>query len=330
MITEEAAGPAASVAVADPGDSLVEDPTADAGQAGSVLPPRASQGTDADELEPLYLLRASLLVLATAALTFALEMMLVSGLQHRVAQQGKYGHFRKVLALGTAPVSQTDPSGHLLALGTPVALLDIPSIHVHQVVSEGTTAGLLMSGPGHRRDTALPGQAGTSIIMGRQATFGGPFRRLYALHRGAHIIVTTGQGVSTFEVTGQRRGGDPAPPLLPSGKGRLTLITARGTPYMPTGVLRVDADLVTPTLATPPLVLPVGGLPHAEQAMAVDAGTVWALVLWLEALIIVAVGGVWSWIRWGRHQTWIVFLPATALVGLFVADQFARLLPNLL
>jgi LPXTG-site transpeptidase (sortase) family protein len=278
----------------------------------------------------LYVLRASLVVLATVALSFALEITLVSGLQHRVVQQGKYDHFRKVLALGTAPVSQTDSSGHLLALGTPVALIDIPSIHVRQVVSEGTTAGVLMSGPGHRRDTALPGQGGTSIIMGRQATFGGPFRRLHGLHRGTHIIVTTGQGASIFEVIGLRRAGDPSPPLLPSGKGRLTLIAARGTPYMPSGALRVDADLVTPALATPPTVLPVGGLPHSEQAMSVDTSTVWALVLWLEALVIVAVGGVWSWIRWGRHQTWIVFLPLTALIGLFVADQSARLLPNLL
>ncbi|MCZ0981039.1 hypothetical protein O1L60_24275 [Streptomyces diastatochromogenes] len=31
-----------------------------------------------------------------------------------------------------------------------------------------------MSGPGHRRDTALPGQPGASVIMGRQWGYGSP------------------------------------------------------------------------------------------------------------------------------------------------------------
>ena len=328
-IAEEAVAPAGFGLTPDEDDEPLPH-AAWSSDGGSGLSPQTRRPTDRSDPGPFYVLRASLIVLATVALSFALEMTLVSSLQHRVAQKAKYDHFRQVLALGTAPVSQTNPSGHLLALGTPVALIDIPSIGVHQIVSEGTTSGVLMSGPGHRRDTPLPGQAGTSIVMARQATFGGPFRRVHELHPGAHLIVTTGQGASTFEVIGLRRAGDPTPPALASGKGRLTLITAGGTPFMPSGALRVDAELVTPTLATPPLVLPVGGLPHAEQAMAADTGTVWALVLWLEALIIVAVGGVWSWIRWGRHQTWIVFLPLTALIGLFVADQFARLLPNLL
>ena len=32
---------------------------------------------------------------------------------------------------------------------------------------EGTSSGTLMSGPGHRRDTPFPGQAGVSVIVGR-------------------------------------------------------------------------------------------------------------------------------------------------------------------
>jgi LPXTG-site transpeptidase (sortase) family protein len=256
--------------------------------------------------------------------------MLVSSLHHRAAQEQRFNHLRKALALGTAPVSQTDSTGRLLASGIPVALLDIPSIHVHEVVGEGTTAGVLMTGPGHRRDTALPGQAGTSIIMGRQASYGGPFRDIHRLHVGSKIVVTTQQGVSSFKVIDLRRGGDPTPPKLGSGKGRLTLITASGTPFMPSGSLRVDADLTTDPMTTPPTVIPFNGLPRSEQAMATDSTTLWALVLWLQALVIIAVAIVWSWTRWGRHQTWIVFLPLTALVGFFVADQFARLLPNLL
>jgi hypothetical protein len=131
-------------------------------------------------------------------------------------------------------------------------------------------------------------------------------------------------------VIGLRRAGDPTPPRLSSAKGRLTLVTATGTPFIPRGAVYVDADLTTAALATPPTVIPLGGIPKAERPLATDAGSLWALVLWLQALVVVAVGMVWSWVRWGRHQTWIVFLPVTALIGFFAADQFIRLLPNLL
>jgi sortase A len=291
----------------------------------------AATGSSGDRLTAgRYLTRAALVALATVAVSVVVQLVLVSGLQHRVNQRRAFDRFRKVLAEGTAPVSQVDSAGHLLALGTPVALITIPAIHVHEIVAEGTTGGILMSGPGHRRDTPMPGQAGTSVIMGREAAYGGPFKRLSHLRPGAHIVVITGQGTSTFEVIGLRRGGDPAPPPLSSDKGRLTLITARGTPFVPAGVLRVDADLATPTLATPPTVIPLNSAPHGEQAMGTDPSTLWTLALWLEALILLAVTGVWSWSRWGRRQTWIVFLPAIALVGFFVAGQGAKLLPNLL
>jgi LPXTG-site transpeptidase (sortase) family protein len=273
---------------------------------------------------------ASLIVLATVACSLVLQLILVSGLQHQAAQRREFDRLRKELAEGTAPVSQTNPSGRLWPLGTPVAIVNIPSIHLHEVVGEGTTPAVLMSGPGHRRDTPLPGQAGTSILMGRAAAYGGPFKRLGHLKRGAKITVITGQGASTFKVIDRRHPHDPAPPRLGSDKGRLTLVTARGIPFMPAGTLRVDADLTSETQATPPAVIPYNRLPHREEPLGTDTSTLWALVLWLEALIVAAVGSVWAWIRWGRHQSWIVFAPMIALVGIYVAEQAARLLPNLL
>jgi sortase A len=277
-----------------------------------------------------YTARAGLVVLSAIALGLFLQLTVVSGLQHRVAQQAAFDQFRKELAEGTAPLGQTDVSGRLLRLGTPVALLEIPSLHVHEVVREGTTSSVLMGGPGHRRDTPLPGQAGTSVVMARAAAFGGPFRGLHHLRVGAHIILTTGQGVSTFAVMDIRHAGSPTPPPVAADKGRLTLITAQGTPFVPSGVLRVDANLATQTLASPASVLPSSALGQSEQAMSTDTSTLWALVLWLEVLIAVAVGAVWSWMRWGHQQTWIVFLPLTGLVAFYVAGQFARLLPNLM
>jgi hypothetical protein len=61
-----------------------------------------------------------------------------------------------------------------------------------------------------------------------------------------------------------------------------------------------------------------------------DTRTLWALALWLQALIVAAAGAVWAWHRWGRAQAWIVFLPVLLLLSLSAAGEAARLLPNLL
>jgi sortase A len=273
---------------------------------------------------------AAMVVLALLAAGLVVYLVLLSALHHRSAQQRAFDRFRYELAQGTAPVGQTDRAGKLLELGAPVALLELPSLHVHEVVGEGSTGGVLMDGPGHRRDTPLPGQVGTSVVLGRAAAYGGPFKHLHELRPGETIKVTTGQGVSTFTVIGKRGSGDPAPPPVPSGKGRLVLITATGLPFVPGGVLRVDADLQTQAFSTPTNVIPSGVLPSSEQAQGTDTSTLWALVLWLEALVLIAVAIVWSWHRWGRHQTWIVLVPLAVLVSLYVVDEFMRLLPNLL
>lgn len=275
------------------------------------------------------MVRAALLVVAVMTTSLVLYMVLVSGLQARAKQQRSFDRFRSALAEGTAPIGPIDADPRELAPGTGVAFLEIPSIGLRQVVGEGSRSVDLMGGPGHRRDTPLPGQAGTSVILGRQGSFGGPFSRLGELKTGAKVKVTTGQGESEFEVTGLRRGGDPAPQPLKAGAGRLLLVTASGRRFMPSGVLRVDADLMKPALPAVPRSVTAKALPFSEQINGTDPSTIWALALWLQALTLLAVGAVWSWHRWGPAQTWVVFLPAGAVVGLFVAGEGARLLPNL-
>jgi sortase (surface protein transpeptidase) len=275
----------------------------------------------------------ALVVIAALALGIVLQLLLVSGLQHSAAQKRAYDKFRKELAEGTAPVGQTvsPDSNRLLALGSPVAIIKIPSIGVNrETVLEGTTSSVLTSGPGHSRSSPMPGQAGISVIFGRQASYGGPFSRIGELRRGQQIFVTTGEGVSTYKVIDVRHAGQLAPPALAVGQGRLLLETGAGIHFLPSGVLRVDADLVTKTLAGGPTALPATAVLHSEQLMANDTSTLWALVLWLQALVLVAIGAVWSWYRWGRQQTWIAFFPLIALVGLFATDQFMKILPNLL
>lgn len=277
-----------------------------------------------------HLARGGLLTLAALLLGLTVQLLLVSDLQERAAQHAAYDALRTQLALGTAPVAQIDQTGKLLAPGTPVALIDIPAVHVHQVVLEGTDSAVLTDGPGHRRDTPLPGQSGTSVLMGRAAAYGGPFGRLDELAMGDTFTVTTGQGKARYQVLGVRRAGDPAPAAVASGKGRLVLATATGPDFMPGGILRVDADLVSTPAQTPAAVIRPGTLPQSEQPLARPSGVPWPLVMWLQALVAAAVAAVWAWHRWGRHQTWIVFAPVVAVLGLQVAVRTTELLPNLL
>ncbi|WP_262059395.1 sortase [Streptomyces sp. STR69] len=277
-----------------------------------------------------HLARGGLLSLAALLLGITAQLLVFSGAQEHSAQHALFDELRGQLALGTAPVSQTDQQGRLLAPGTPVALIRVPSLGLSQVVLEGTDSTVLTDGPGHRRDTPLPGQSGTSVLMGRAAAYGGPFGRLAELRAGVTFSVTTGQGTARYQVTDVRRAGDPAPAPLAAGAGRLVLVTATGPHFMPSGVLRIDADLVSTAFQTPAAVIRSGTLPGSEEPLARPEGVPWPLVMWLQALLLAAVAAVWAWHRWGRHQTWIVFAPLVAVLGLQVATRTTELLPNLL
>ena len=274
--------------------------------------------------------RGAVALLAAVLLAFVAYLMGFSQLQHLVSQQRLESEFREQLAAGTAPVSEGTFDGILLADGAPVARLEIPSIGVDEIVVEGTTSGELMGGPGHRRDTVLPGQQGVSLIMGRAAAFGGPFGRLQELPPGAKFTVTTGQGEQKFEVMGLRYAGDPAPPRLASDEARIILETARGPAYLPQGVVRLDAVLVSEVQSPGGRQTRAATLPPESKELAGDSSTTWALLLALQLLVVVEVAAVWATRRIGARQAWIVFVPLTLLAALLVADQGARLLPNLL
>jgi hypothetical protein len=271
-----------------------------------------------------------LVLVFVLSFSMVLHLALVSSLQQSAAQGRAFDSFRAELAKGTAPVGPTDSSGKQLEIGRPIAYLEIPSIGLKQVVGEGTTPGSLFDGPGHRRDTPLPGQIGSSVLYGRRAAFGGPFGRIGELVPGDVITVTTGQGVFTYKVLGVRPEGAPVPAPPAAGASRLLLVTAAGRSFLPSGVLRVDADLDGAAVVGSPRQMTASGLPREERVMEGDARTLWAFALWLQLLIGLSFGVVWAWHRWGRAQAWVVFLPLLILVGLAASGEAARLLPNLL
>src|SRR5262249_17983129 len=150
-----------------------------AGGEGRPQPGRPGGGrAPAPDAAPWLVLGTVLTILGALLLGFVVDLVLLGGLRHARDQRVAYAHLRFALKEPSAPGGQTGPAGHLPTLGTRVAWLELPQLGVHEVVFEGTTAGVLRSGPGHRRDTPLPGQAGTSVIFGRRAAFGGPFKDL--------------------------------------------------------------------------------------------------------------------------------------------------------
>jgi len=254
------------------------------------------------------------------------QLLVLGGLAENRTQQGLYADLREALARQTAPLGgQIEP-------GTPVALLSIPTIGLEQVVIEGTASGDLQAGPGHRRDTALPGQEGISVLYGKALTFGAPFRSVPRLQEGDGIQVTAAQGVYTYRVDGVRRAGDPTLGALDEGEGRLTLVTMEGSgllgSFAPDRTVYVDATLVGEA-AVPPAGRP-SGVPDAEKALAVDVGVLPTLVLVVQALLL-AVGAVlWARSRVPGRALWVLGSPVVAAAAWLVVDHVARLLPNLL
>ncbi|MEV6351718.1 sortase [Streptomyces hydrogenans] len=273
---------------------------------------------------------AALCVLAALLIGFAANLTVLGHLQHARDQSTAYDELREQLALGTAPVGQTTYDGKAVAPGAPVALLRVPVLGLREVVAEGTTSQVLMSGPGHRRDTPLPGQAGTAVVMGRQWGYGSPFNDLHQLPPGARVEVTTGQGEAVYEVTGVRRPGDPKPAAAREGEGRLTLVTADGGAYTPEDFLFVDAKLVSEVRPSPARPLRPGWITDAEKPLAGDPAVWPEIFLGAQALLVAAVLTVAARRRWGPRQTWIAATPVLVALGVLVSGQLTRLLPNLL
>ncbi len=272
----------------------------------------------------LHQTRCALIMVAILSIGLVVQLAWVSNWLHRSAQVSLFNQFRTELALGTGPTGAKKPA---LAIGKPVALIEIPSIGVREVVVEGTTGSALADGPGHLRSTVFPGGVGNSIIMGRDSSYGGPFGRIHELRSGSIITVVTQVGKSRFRVLAVRYAGG-KPLRVAATASRLTLETATGPRYAPSGVVTVYAQNVgTPLNSQRP---PVHTVPASQRPLGIDTGALLSLLLWLITFAVVLGTAVWTWHRRGHLQAWIVFGAPLALIWFFVADQVTRVLPNLL
>ena len=133
--------------------------------------------------------------------------------------------------------------GKIPTEGRPLAVLEIPSINVDQVVVQGTSVTDLQKGPGHMPTSSLPGQRGNAVIAGRRATYGAPFGSIGSLKRGQTITVVDGLGTFHYRVTSVVYAESGRHDVVTqSADNRLTLVTA-GSGYWPSGRLAVVATL---------------------------------------------------------------------------------------
>jgi sortase A len=265
---------------------------------------------------------ASMLVLAVLLLGFVGYLFGLSGIQESGSQARLFTTFRNELGQDLGPLGPYGPLGRT-QLGAPVTVLDIPSIGIHDlVVVQGTAPEQMTLGPGHLRDTPLPGQTGLSVIYGRRATFGAPFGKLGELSTGDDIIAITQQGKFVYKVAAI---GDSQHPVHDSSLNRLALLTSTSS-IVPSYYLEVDADLVSPPQSGPS-VLPA--IAPDEQAMAGDDSALALTMVWGLALVVVSIGGAVAASRWSVWPVYFVLVPAVLAIVWNLYENFAATLPNL-
>jgi len=243
---------------------------------------------------------------------------LLSGLSQARSQIGLQRRFRNELSSNLAPIGGAIPKG------APVAIIQSPSIGLDEVVVEGSRSGQLRLGPGHVVGSSLPGQPGNAVIAGRRTLYRGPFHRIGSLERGDRIVVTTGQGVSHYDVTGVAHlSVSDGSFVQDHGDNRLTLFTS-DSPWSADGRLVVSAALVGKPFAATALQrhLDADGLGLTGERDAAPN-----LLVWLELLAGAGLLTAFAATRWSRSRTWLVFAPVLALLLWQFFESAARLLP---
>jgi sortase A len=229
--------------------------------------------------------------------------------------------FVPALLNGIAPV------GYPIEAGTSVALLEIEDINVRRVVIEGTHAEDLAKGPGHLVGSAMPGQPGTSAILGRSSRYGSAFARLDELKAGQEITVTTAQGEHTYEVVDStvRSANDSA--AFTGERNMLLLITG-------VGGASPDERLVVRALLTSP-VFPAGTAATDIQTTTAELGLEGStqspvqLAIWLFLLLILLISLIALSKKIGKRVTWLIAVPLLTVVLFQVWHNATLMYPSI-
>jgi sortase A len=84
--------------------------------------------------------------------------------------------------------------------GHAIGRIKIDRIGLDMVVVQGTDTASLQKGPGHYRNTPLPGQPGTVAIAGHRTTYLAPFRDIDEIEDGDEVRVEMPYAAFTYTV----------------------------------------------------------------------------------------------------------------------------------
>jgi sortase A len=219
------------------------------------------------------------------------------------------------------------PVGYPIESGTSIALIEIDDINLRRVVVEGTKAEDLAKGPGHLIGSAIPGQPGTSAILGRSNRYGAAFSRLDELKSGQEVTVTTAQGIHTYEVLDitVRSADDSA--AFTGERNMLLLITG-------VGGASPDERLVVRALLTSP-VFPAGTAATDIQTTTAELGLEGStqspvqLAIWLFLLLILLISLIALSKKIGKRVTWLIAVPLLTVVLFQVWHNATLMYPSI-
>jgi sortase A len=161
------------------------------------------------------------ILIATGLLMFAFVgyQLWGTGIQTAQAQNNLEDQFNDLLSATTtttavaAPSTSVDPEASSttstipmavdrnLPNGTVLGKLQIPKIGLDWYYVEGVGLGDLKKGPGHFKETPMPGQLGNAAIAGHRTTYGHPFYKLNDLQPGDLVTTITLDGTFVYQVT---------------------------------------------------------------------------------------------------------------------------------
>jgi len=241
----------------------------------------------------------TLTLLALVILGFVGYLYVLSGVQEARSQTILYARMQGELGQGTAPTGPAIP-GHpvtpasLAAVpGDPIALLDIPSIHLRDVV----------------------------IV--ERATFGAQFADVPQLRKGDLITTITSQGLAHYTVIAVSNSSKPVPfRELPN---QLLLVTA-DSQIAPAHYIEVEAKLLT---SPQPESGYLPSVSSAEVALGRDPYALIPAMAQAIALAAAALCGSLLAARWSRWGAWLVTIPVIIAIVWNLYESLSALLPNL-
>lgn len=124
-----------------------------------------------------------------AKLVFGAVLVLVLGFLHtRVITSLIHEQRQHHLAAQFGVPSPTIPQGDA------VAVLQVPTLGINEVVIEGVGVDQLRGAPAHWKGSALPGDAGVMVVLGHRSAYGAPFAKLTMMVQGDSIVAQARNG----------------------------------------------------------------------------------------------------------------------------------------